>query len=130
MRTLFPFLAALFSIPFPAVMSAEKPFSFKETPGRLPKDVVPTDYSIRIIPDLDKLIFAGTETVKLSVRSPVHQLVLNALELKIGAASIDGKELPASAIRTAHEGELLTLTLPSELATGDHALALGFTGKI
>jgi aminopeptidase N len=130
MRTLFPFLAALFSVTFPVVMSAEKPFSFKETPGKLPKDVVPTDYSIRIIPDLDKLIFTGTETVKLNVRSQVHQLVLNALELKIEAASIDGKELPASAIRTANENELLTLTLPSELATGDHTLALSFTGKI
>src|SRR4029077_5046756 len=106
MRTLFPFLAALFSIPFPAVMSAEKPFSFKETPGRLPKDVVPTDYSIRIIPELDKLIFPGTEKAKRSVGGPVHQLVLNALELKIGAASIDGKELPASAIKIANENEL------------------------
>src|SRR4029077_10566681 len=130
MRTLFPFLAALFSVTFPVVMPAEKPFSFKETPGKLPKDVVPTDYSIRIIPDLDKLIFTGTETVKLNVRSPVHQLVLNALELKIGAASIDGKELPASAIKIANENELLTLTLPSKLATGDHTLALSFTGKI
>src|ERR1700716_185257 len=123
-RVLFQFLPALFSVTFPAVMSAEKPFSFKETPGRLPKGVVPTDYSIRIIPDLDKFIFSGTETVKLSVRSPVHQLVLNALELKIEAASIDGKELPASAIKTVNENELLTLTLPSELATGDHTLAL------
>jgi len=127
---LFLFLAALFSITFPAAMSAEKPFSFKETPGKLPKDVVPTDYFVRIVPDLDKFIFTGTETVKLSVRSPVHQLILNALELKIEAASIDGKELPASAIKTAHESELLTLTLPSELANGDHSLALSFTGKI
>jgi len=130
MRTLFLFLAALFSITFPAAMSAEKPFSFKETPGKLPKDVVPTDYSVRIVPDLDKFIFAGTETVKLNVRGPVHQLVLNALELKIEAASIDGKELPESAIKTINENELLTLTLPSELATGDHMLALSFTGKI
>jgi aminopeptidase N len=130
MRTLFRFLAAMFSIMVPAIMSAEKPFSFKETPGKLPKDVLPTDYSIRIVPDIDKFIFIGTETVKLNVRSPVHQLVLNALELKIEAASLDGKELPVSAIKTDDENQLLTLTLPSQLATGDHALALRFTGKI
>jgi aminopeptidase N len=130
MRTLFRFLAAVFSIIVPAIMSAEKPFSFNETPGKLPKQVVPTDYSIRIVPNIDKFIFTGTETVKLNVRNPVHQLVLNALELKIEAASLDGTELPASAIKTDDKTQLLTLTLPSQLATGDHALALRFTGKI
>src|SRR6476646_10450093 len=97
-RAVFSFRAALLSIAFPATMSSEKPFSFKDTPGKLPKEVVPTDYSVRIIPDIDKLTFAGTETVKLDVRSRVRQLVLNALELKIEAASIDGQELPATAI--------------------------------
>jgi len=83
MRGLFPFLAALFSVIIPVIMAAEKPFSFKDTPGKLPKEVVPTGYSIRIIPNIDTFTFTGTETVKLKVRSPVHQLVLNALELEI-----------------------------------------------
>jgi aminopeptidase N len=128
-RGLRLFCVALFSIMSSAIAS-EKPFSFKETPGRLPKEVVPTEYSIRIVPDIDKFIFAGTETVKLNVRSPVNQLVLNALELKIEAASLDGQDLPASAIKTDNENQLLTLALPSELATGDHTLALRFAGKI
>src|SRR4029078_8114943 len=112
------------------VAAVEKPFNFNETPGKLPKEVVPTEYAIRIIPKVENFTFAGTETVKLNVRSPVHQLVLNGLELKIEAASVDGKELPLQAIKTDKEKELLTLTLPSELAVGDHALALRFTGKI
>ena len=112
------------------VAAVEKPFNFKETPGKLPKDVVPTEYAIRIVPNLDNFTFAGSESVKLNVRSPVHQLVLNGLELKIEAASIDDKELPPSAIRTDNEKELLILTLPSELAIGDHMLKLRFTGKI
>src|SRR5438132_14387397 len=103
--------------------AVEKPFSFYETPGKLPKQVVPTEYSIRIVPNIDNFTFAGSESVKLNVRSPVHQLVLNALELKVEAASVDGKELPLSAIKTDNENELLTLTLPSELAVGDHAIA-------
>src|SRR5436189_766728 len=130
MRALFPFLAALFFIIFPVTMIAEKPFSFKDTPGKLPKEVVPTDYSIRIVPNIDAFTFTGAETVKLMVRSPVHQLVLNTLELKIEAASVDGKDLPASAIKTDKEKELLTLTLPLKLAQGDHTLALKFSGKI
>src|SRR5438093_6403476 len=141
MRALFPFLAALSSIVFPATMVAEKPFSFKDTPGKLPKEVVPTDYSIRIVPNIDKsasrtdssrgeLTFTGTETVKLNVRSPVNQLVLNALELEITEASLDGKALPKSAIKIDKEKELLTLALPSERAPGNHTLALSFSGKI
>src|SRR6266487_2593712 len=122
--------AALFSIMVPSIVTAEKPFSFKETPGKLPKEVVPTDYSIRIVPKIDQFTFTGTETVRLNVRSPVHQLVLNTLELKIEAASVDGKDLPASAIKTDKEKELLTLTLPLKLAPGDHTLALSFSGKI
>src|SRR5438874_880031 len=112
------------------VGAVEKPFNFNETPGKLPKEVVPTEYAIRIVPNLDNFTFAGSESVKLNMRSPVHQLVLNGLELKIEAASVDGKELPLSAIKTDNENELLTLTLSSELAVGDHALALRFTGKI
>src|SRR5213596_1539334 len=130
MRALFSFLPALFSLTFPVVMSAEKPFIFEDTPGKLPKNVVPTDYSIRIVPNIDKFAFTGAETVKVKVRSPVRQLVLNALELEIVDASLDGKALPKSAIKIDKEKELLTLALPSELPPGDHTLALSFSGKI
>jgi aminopeptidase N len=129
MRTLVLFLVAEFSI-MASALALEKPFSFKDTPGKLPKNVVPTDYAVRIVPDFDKLTFAGTETVKLNVRREVRQLVLNALELKIEAASIDGKELPRSAIKIDTKNELLTLALPSELPTGEHTLALRFAGII
>src|SRR6476619_4387140 len=112
------------------VAAVEKPFNFNETPGKLPKEVVPTEYAIRIVPNVNNFTFAVSETVKLNVRSLVHHLVLNALELKIEAASVDGKELPLPAIKTDNEKELVTLTLPSELAAGDHALTLQFTGKI
>jgi len=129
MRILLLCLMAEFSI-MSSALASEKPFSFEDTPGKLPKDVVPTDYAIRIVPDIDKLTFAGTETVKLNIRRRVRQLVLNALELKIEAASIDGKELPGSAIKIDTKNELLTLPLPSELPIGEHTLTLRFAGKI
>ncbi|PYL73045.1 MAG: aminopeptidase [Verrucomicrobia bacterium] len=130
MRAPLLFFASLFFIMLRSTIHAEKPFEFARTPGKLPKEVVPTEYSTRIVPDIDKLVFTGTETVKLSVRSPVHQLVLNALELAITRASVDGKALPQSAIKIDEKAELLTLELPSELSAGDHTLALTFSGKI
>ncbi len=109
---------------------AEKPFEFSATPGKLPKEVIPLEYCVRIVPDIDRFTFTGTETVKLSVRSPVRQLVLNTLDLKITDASLDSKALPDSAITIDKKNELLTLALPSDVATGDHTLALSFAGKI
>jgi aminopeptidase N len=130
MRMGLPFFAALFFIILRPDMNAEKPFNFEETPGKLPREVVPIEYSVRIVPSIDKFTFTGTETVKLSVRRPVRQLVLNALELEVADASIDGKALPDSAIKIDKKNELLTLALPLELAAGDHTLALSFAGKI
>jgi aminopeptidase N len=130
MRLVVPCSVWLLSIILPTPVTAEKPFNFESTPGKLPKHVVPTEYSIRIIPDLEKLTFTGSETVKLNVHSPVGELVLNALELEITRASVDDTNLPQSAVKIDKSTELLTLTLPSELAAGDHTLALSFSGKI
>ena len=131
MKMRIPLLAFLISCLIASLAAAvEKPFNFNETPGKLPKEVVPTEYAVRIIPNLEKFTFAGNESVKVNVKKTVRQLVLNALELKIEAASVDGKQLPVSAIKTENEKELLTLTLPSELSVGDHTLTLRFTGKI
>src|SRR5215217_4507128 len=113
MRALFLILTALFALALPAVMCAQKPFSFRDTPGKLPKDVVPFEYSIRIVPNIEKFAFTATETVKLNVRNPVRHLVLNALELEITEASVDASPLPKSAIHIDKANELLTLALPS-----------------
>ncbi len=122
--------AGLFFIMLRATMNAEKPFNFEDTPGKLPKEVVPVEYSVRIVPRVGQITFTGTETVKLSVRHSVHQLVLNALELEIADASVDGKALSKSAIKIDNKNELLTLALPSQLAAGEHTLTLSFSGKI
>src|SRR5207249_573991 len=109
MRTPLLFFVGLFFIMFRPTVDAEKPFQFATTPGKLPKEVLPVEYSVRIVPNIDKFTFTGTERVKLSVRSPVRQLVLNSLELKITHASLDGKVLPKSAIKTDKKNELLIL---------------------
>jgi aminopeptidase N len=127
MRPLF-ILAILFS--FLATLSAEKPFDFASTPGKLPKQVVPAEYSIRIVPKIDKLTFTGSETVKLNVRAPVRKLVLNVLDIEIARATLDGEAIPKSSIKIDKKEELLTIALSSELPAGDHTLALDFSGKI
>src|SRR5205809_1546499 len=124
----FAFLIYLFA----SVTSfrAEKPFDFASTPGKLPKQVRPTEYAIWVKPDLKKLAFAGRETVKLNVAEPTRELILNALDLTITDAEIEGKTVPKTAIKFDAKNELLTIAPPEELTPGEHTLAIRFAGKI
>src|SRR5882757_5959747 len=74
-----------------ASASAEPRYSFDATPGRLPKTVVPTHYAIELEPNLESLTLAGSELVDIEVREPTAQLVLNAVAMTLGAASIDNE---------------------------------------
>jgi len=121
-------LITLFALPL--TMNGEKPYAFANTPGKLPKQVVPLEYSIRVVPDVSKFTFSGSETVKLKASAPVRELVLNSLELNITKASIDGTQLSPDAIKLDPNNELLTIALPNELAIGEHSLALEFNGTI
>src|SRR6184192_3380544 len=127
-RMRFAFLIYLFASV--TSLHAEKPFDFASTPGKLPKQVRPTEYAIWVKPDLKKLAFAGRETVKLKVAEPTRELILNALDLRITDAEIDGKTVPKTAIKFDAKNELLTIATPEELTPGEHTLALRFTGKI
>src|SRR3984893_18096725 len=121
-------VVALFALPL--AMNGEKPYSFETTPGKLPKQVVPFEYAIRIVPNINKLTFTGSETVKIKASAPVRELVLNSAELEITKASIDGAQLDPSAIKLDSNTELLTIALPNELPLGEHSLALEFSGTI
>jgi len=111
-------------------MDAENPYEFASTPGKLPKQVVPLEYSVRIVPDLAKLTFAGSEKIKVNATPPIRELVLNSAELEIAKASVDGIQLSPDAIKLDPNNELLTLALPTELPAGEHTIALEFSGKI
>ncbi|MGI8482042.1 MAG: M1 family metallopeptidase, partial [Chthoniobacterales bacterium] len=122
--------SAVVSVGLVMHVNGEKPFDFATTPGKLPKQVVPEEYAVKISPDLAKLTFAGSETVKLDVREPVRELVLNANELQIKRASLDGEPLEQSALKLDTDLQTLTIATASGLAAGPHVLALEFTGKI
>jgi aminopeptidase N len=122
--------AAIISLFWLSVVKAENKFDFATTPGKLPKEVIPEEYAIRIAPDIAQLRFTGSETVKLNVQKPVAKVVLNALEMEISAASIDNQPLPKKAIVLDPAEQTLTLSLPNELSAREHQLALKFNGKI
>ena len=125
----FLLFALLFFILFSS-LRAENKFSFTGTPGKLPKEVQPTRYALRIEPDLEKLTFTGSAIIWIEVKKPVTKLVLNALELEIASVTVDGRPLPKKSIRMEAKEQTLTLDLPNELKAGSWQLAIRFSGRI
>src|SRR5438876_9472423 len=106
----FAFLIYLFASV--TSLHAEKPFDFASTPGKLTKQVRPTEYAIWVKPDLKKLAFAGRETVKLNVAEPTRALILTALDLTITGSAIHGNTAPTPAIKRDAKNALLTIATP------------------
>ena len=124
------FLAVFCHVPRSSPRERRNPIRFRHHAGKTAQGRQANEYSIRIAPDLQKLTFTGSETVKLHANKPVTKLVLNALEMEIASASLDGRPLPEEAIDLDETEQTLTLNLPNELPAGDHELALAFSGKI
>ena len=111
---------------------AEKPFGFADTPGRLPKTVVPRHYELRIQPDLAGRTATGAARIEVEALRPVREFVLNALELDIVSAELlDNPARPQPLIaRVDAAQQTLTLATPAELPAGRHVLSITYRGKI
>ncbi|HEX2200827.1 MAG TPA: M1 family metallopeptidase, partial [Gammaproteobacteria bacterium] len=100
------------------------------TSYKLPETVRPERYEMRLTPDLNTFTFAGEETVVVTVREPVNEIVLNAVELTIHTAAIissEGETLPG--IATLDEpNERAVLRFPRRLKPGPWKLYLTFSG--
>ena len=108
--------------------SARPPFDFDKAPGRLPKTVVPTDYRVAIVPDVQAKTLTGTETVALQVRAPVTRIVFNSLNERLHDVRFDGAAV--ASVRSDDAAQLTTLTLARTAAAGRHVLAFAYSGKL
>ncbi|XLZ71280.1 M1 family metallopeptidase [Massilia sp. SR12] len=111
---------------------AEAPFSFAATPGKLPKDVVPIQYTAHLVPDVANNTFSGSETIEIEVKKATSTIMLNALNMEIDAASLNGKSLAETALTPVFDKEAQTLSfkLAKPLAPGKYTLALNFRGVV
>ena len=112
---------------------AEAPFTFRTTPGKLPKVVVPLSYDIQLKPNIEKLTFSGSETVILDVRKPVRTITLNVNTVTIALAKLlkaDDKTKQYARITIDPKKETATLAFDTESPSGRHQISVDFTGKI
>jgi puromycin-sensitive aminopeptidase len=104
-----------------------------DTPHRLPRSVVPTRYDLTLAPDLEAGTFAGEVEVTIDVGEPVTEIVLNAIDLRLDAATLragDGRTVEVSKIRTDDGTERATLDLAETAEPGDWSLGISFRGEL
>jgi aminopeptidase N len=108
---------------------AEAIFSFDATPGKLPKTVVPINYSIELRPDAERLVLPGVEVIDIEVREPTARLTLNAVNITIASVTVDGSAQHADVALDA-AAETATFTFAQPLTAGVHRLRIAFTAQI
>jgi len=113
---------------FAEISQSLVPYSFATTPGRLPKNVIPTDYVIAVVPDAGKFQIAGTETVSLNFTEATDKIQFNSLNQKLDHVLFDGK--PVKSVDSDDKAQLTTVMLSAAAQAGKHKLSFTFTGKI
>jgi aminopeptidase N len=96
--------------------------------GRLPGGIIPENYDIEVHPDAAKLTFSGSEVITLRLTRPSSSLTLNAADLAITKASIDG--VGDAKITLNPLAQTVTLEFAKSLKPARYKLALAYTGKI
>jgi aminopeptidase N len=122
-------LAASLAVRLIAAPSAiGAPFSLDQTPGRLPKDVVPIGYEIAVVPNLRARTLKGRESVLVTVREATSILKFNSLHETLHDVRLDGKRVKQVVSDDAQQLTAVTLSEPA--APGAHTLSFSYTGKI
>jgi aminopeptidase N len=101
------------------------------TTHRLPETVRPERYAIELRPDLTRFTFHGEESVAIRVLQPGKTIVMNASELDVTQATLqgrDGRVVPAAKIEALKSTERLRLTFGRSIPKGAATLRLVFTG--
>lgn len=88
---------------------------------------IPSRYEIAITPDAEAGTFAGQARIVVNAGAPAASVTLNALDLTIARATIDGV---AAQFATDAEAQTLTLTPRRPLRTGRHVIVVAYAGKI
>lgn len=94
-------------------------------PHRLPHTALPRRYAVELEPDLAAATFTGSVVVDVDIAEPTDALVLNAIELQITSALVNGE--PVEWVLD-EPSERLALLLDAPLPAGAAQVEIGFDG--
>ena len=101
-------------------------------PYRLSRHVIPTRYELRLEPDLTTSTFVGQVTIHITVHQTTQRIFLNAVDLVIESAYIEGPggSRVEAATQLDHALQRATISLQGPIAEGSWQLHLSFHGKL
>lgn len=111
-------LAALMLVPTAAAQTSRQWFEGGATPLR---------YEISITPDIERAAFSGETRITIENGETLSTITMNALDLDVASANIDG-QLTAAIVD--NEAQTLTLTPRQPLPPGRHAITIVYSGRI
>ncbi|GFO32573.1 puromycin-sensitive aminopeptidase [Plakobranchus ocellatus] len=102
---------------------------------RLPKNVVPKHYKLKLKPDLEKFKFEGSEEISVEVVCPTHKIKMNSVDIEVQEASykvegVEGAQEAKASINYCPNEEELVLDFPCQIQCGKGILSLKFTGEL
>ncbi|MGA0878621.1 MAG: M1 family metallopeptidase [Ilumatobacteraceae bacterium] len=96
-------------------------------PYRLPRHVLPRRYEVHLEPHLEVATFEGRVVIAVDIAAPTRLIVLNAVDLEIHGAFVDGH---AAAWELDAETERLLLQLDREQPAGSAFIDISFRGTL
>ena len=102
---------------------------------QLPTNAIPEHYDLFIRPDREFFVssdlirrFDGSILIKIEVNEPTSEITLNAVELQLHHAVLDGDQ--NAAIILNEPDQTATLVFERSIAAGAHVLSIEYSGKI
>ncbi len=99
--------------------------SHLQSPYRLPRTVLPSQYQVSLSPTLDDASFTGSVTISAEATQAVNEIVLNAIELDIHSVEVNGSPVSFSL-----NEELERLIIDAAVSPGPITLHISFTGTL
>jgi len=96
----------------------------------LPSNVLPSNYTIRLSPDLDNETFSGDETIDISVLEETNSIVLNSIELEIDHVylQLESGSEKKGLVNYDQDTETVTIDFEEPIHVGSAKLHIEFRG--
>jgi aminopeptidase N len=126
-------LAAACAILCATAVQAQPRFSFDDTPGVLPKTVVPSRYAITLDLDPARDDFSGQVQINVKVRKAAPFIELHANELKATRATLISGGVARPLHVVAQDESQTWRLMPADnapIAAGEHRIELAYSGQV
>ena len=100
----------------------------EKTLAQLPHNVVPQNYVINLVPSVDTMRIAGSETITLHFTEFSDKIQFNSANQKLAHVLFDGA--PVQTVYSNENTQLTTIKLDTPATAGQHTLSFAFVGQM